>query len=165
MPDLISSQNAYFYPMKFLVYILILTLFWSCKQSNFKKVDAKDIAQKELKTINFEEVDRFPLFKTCDETATREVQQSCFERNLHQWLKPYLDTLDLDISENDTLNLHLKISKTGVIQLESLSSKIDVNKTFQHIFDQAPQIYPAQKRGIPVGVKLELPVILSVKSN
>ncbi|QTY26053.1 hypothetical protein [Flavobacterium sp. CS20] len=148
--------------MKFLVYILILTLFWSCKQSNFKKVDAEDIAQKELKTINFKEVDRFPLFKTCDETASREVQQSCFEQHLHLWLKPYLDALDVELLENDTLHLFLKINKTGKIQLDLLNSKMDLNKTFQRIFEKAPQIYPAQKRGIPVNVKFELPIILKV---
>jgi len=151
--------------MKFLVYTIVVVLFWSCKQDNFKKVQAKDIAQKELRNINFKEIDRFPLFKTCDETAFRDVQQSCFEQNLHQWIKPYLDTLNLNLSESDTLKIYLKIDKTGKIQLDSLQSKLDLSKTFQRIFKKAPQIYPAQKRGVPVSVNLELPVILNVNSN
>lgn len=148
--------------MKFLVYILVFTLLWSCKQNNFKKIDANDIAEKELKTINFKDVDRFPLFKTCDETASRKVQQACFEQHLHQWIKPYLDTLEVEIVESDTLNLFIKINKTGKIHLDSLQGKVGLTKTFQRIFENAPQIYPAQKRGIPVNVKLELPIILKV---
>lgn len=165
MPDLFSSENAYFYNMKFLVYIFMLVTFLSCKQDNFKKVDANDIAEKELKTINFKDVDRFPLFKTCDEMASREVHQSCFEQKLHQWLKPYLDTLSVGLAKKDTIHIFLNINENGKIQLDSLSSKSDANNTFKSIFNNAPQVYPAQKRGIPVSVKLELPIILNVKPN
>lgn len=165
MPDLFSSENAYFYNMKLLAFILVLVAFWSCKQDNFKKVDAKDLAKEELKTINFKQVDRFPLFKTCDETASRSIQKNCFEQHLHQLLKPYIDTLVVDLPESDTLNLYLNINNKGKIKLDSISSKMNLTKTFQSIFENTPRIYPAQKRGIPVSVNLELPIILKVNTN
>ena len=165
MPNLISTENAYFYIMKLLVYFFVLAIFWSCKQDNFNKVDANDIANKQLQTIDFKQIDRFPLFKTCDETASRRIQQNCFEQHLHQWLKPYIDTIEVEIAQTDTLLLFLKIDKTGKIKLDSLYSKMDLSNEFQRIFNKSPQIYPAQKRGVPVSVNLELPVILSLKSK
>ncbi len=149
--------------MKFWVYIFILSICISCKKDNYRKVNADTIANNELKNINLKEVDRFPLFQACDETASRETQHKCFEQQLHQWFKPYLDTIKIDLTENDTVNLFLKVDKNGQILLDSLDSKVGINKTIRNIFKKAPKIYPAQKRGIPVSINLELPVILNVR--
>ena len=151
--------------MKYLVCLLLMMACWSCKKENFQKVDADEIAKKELQHINFSEVDQFPLFKTCDETANRQKQQHCFEQELHIWLKPHLDSIPYKNTTGDTIQLNLSVDAKGKINLDSLASKEELTETFQNIFKQSPQIYPAQKRGIPVKVSFQMPVILKIKSN
>lgn len=135
----------------------------SCRKEDFRKFDAEDIAKKELQSINFSEVDQYPLFKICDETATRQMQQNCFEKELHNWLKPHLDSIYYDAIKDDSIYLNLSILSNGKINLDSTTSKNNSNQIFQDIFKKAPVIYPAQKRGIPVKVSFQLPVILQVE--
>lgn len=144
-------------------------IIWSCRQENFQKVNAEEIAKKELQNINFSEVDQYPLFKTCDETATRQAQQICFEQELHNWLKPHLDIISYQNSQNETINLNISIDVKGKIKLDSLTSKSksksELEEIFRNIFNKSPQIYPAQKRGVPIKVSFQLPVILKVNQT
>lgn len=149
--------------MKYLICIFILVICISCSKENLKKIDAKDITEKELKSINFGEVDQFPLFKNCDETASRQTQMVCFEQELHKWLRPYLDSIPYQVLERDSINLNLSILPNGKINLDSVSSNVELSDVFYDIFDQSPHIYPAQKRGIPVKVSLQLPIVLDTK--
>lgn len=161
----ISLDFVYFYIMKYLIYIFILLICGSCRQDNFQKINAEEIVDKELKSINFSEVDQFPLFKTCDETASRQAQKACFEQELHKWLKPHLDSIPYQNIKKDSINLHLSIHANGKISLDSLSSKSELVEIFHDIFNHSPKIYPAQKRGVPVKVSFQLPVILKVESD
>ena len=149
--------------MKYFVCLLIVIFCWSCKDENLQKIDAEEIAKKELQRINFSEVDRYPLFKSCDETASRQTQQNCFEKELHRWLKPHLDSITYEGLKNDSLYLNLSILSNGKINLDSISSKTKLAKVFQDIFNQSPVVFPAQKRGIPVKVSFRLPVVLQVE--
>lgn len=151
--------------MNRLLFICICILCSACQTDNYKKVDAESIAEKELKTINFKEVDQFPLFKSCDETVTRLSQQKCFEKNLHKWLKPHVDSLDYDTKLGDTLKLFLSVTKKGELQCDSLHTKLSVHQQFEDIFANAPKIFPAQKRGVPVKVSFQLPLILNVNQT
>jgi len=151
--------------MKKLVCLFLIVICWSCKQENLKKISADDIAHKELQQIDFSEVDQFPLFKTCDETANRLAQQTCFEQKLHSWLKPHLNNIPYKSKEVDTIKLSISVDTTGKIKLDSLTSNLELTQTFQAIFEKSPQIYPAQKRGIPVKVSFQLPVIIKVNQT
>ena len=135
-------------------------LLWSCRQENFQKIDAKEIAKKELENINYNEVDQFPLFQTCDETASRSAQKACFEKQLHSFFKPYLDTLEFSDADVDTINLSLSVNIDGELKLDSLSSRPSLIEDFKEIIKQSPKIYPAQKRGIPTKISFQLPIIL-----
>lgn len=159
---LLSKEIVYFYTMKWMISIVFLILLFSCKNENFQKVDAKSIAEKEFETLNLKEVDQFPLFKTCDETENRQQQKACFEKEIHQWLKPHVDSLNYNTFEADTLQLYLSIKTNGALVLDSLKSELPVSKQFDSIFKQAPKFYPAQKRGVPVKVSFQLPLILKV---
>jgi hypothetical protein len=147
------------------VIIGICVFLLGCKKEDFKKIDAETLAKKEFKNLNLKQVDQFPLFKTCDETGTRQQQKSCFEKQIHRWLKPHVDSLNYDTSEADTLHLYLSIDTKGLLILDSLKTELKVSKQFDRIFKHPPKIYPAQKRGVPVKVAFQLPVILNIKSN
>mgnify|MGYP005847107219 CR=1 FL=1 len=147
--------------MKCLACIFILIFFWSCRQENFKKTEANEIAKKELENIKYNEVDQFPLFQSCDETVSRLAQKTCFEKQLHLFFKSYLDTLHYNNADDDTINLSLSINTDGKLKLDSISSKPSLTKTFKEIVEQSPKIYPAQKRGIPTKISFQLPIILT----
>jgi hypothetical protein len=145
-----------------IIFVLCLSLF-SCKQEKFQKVDANYIAEKEFENLNLKEVDQFPLFKTCDETENREQQKACFEKEIHQWLKPQVDSLEYNTTTADTLQLYLSILKDGTLVLDSLNTPLKVKTQMDSIFKTSPPFYPAQKRGVPVKVSFQLPLILKVK--
>lgn len=134
-----------------------------CKNEKFQKIDAETIAEKEFKSLNLKEVDQFPLFKTCDETENRQQQKACFEKEIHQWLKPQVDSLEYNTSETDSLQLYLSIETDGSLVLDSLETKLKISNQLDSIFKQSPKLYPAQKRGVPVKVSFQLPLILKVK--
>ena len=148
--------------MKFLVFVFFSVLFISCNQDKFKKIDAESIAEKELLSINFDEVDRFPLFKACDETASKVQQKECFQKNLHKWLKPHIDSLVYETEKADTIQLFVSVNANGKLNCDSLNSKLAIKDQMKTIFTNSPEIYPAQKRGIPVKVSFQLPLILKV---
>jgi len=133
-----------------------------CKQEKFQKIDASTIAEKEFRSLNLKEVDQFPLFKTCDETENRQHQKACFEKEIHRWLKPHADSLTYNTTEPDTLQLYLSIATDGTLILDSLKTELTVKQQLDSIFQNSPKFYPAQKRGVPVKVSFQLPLILKV---
>jgi hypothetical protein len=148
--------------MKWMISIIFLILLNSCKQEKFQKVNAETIAEKEFKSLNLKEVDQFPLFKNCDETENRQQQKDCFEKEIHQWLKPHLDSLKYNTKKADTLQLYLSITKNGKLELDSLKTELKVTEQLDSIFKNSPKFYPAQKRGVPVKVSFQLPLMLKV---
>lgn len=148
--------------MKGLIVIGICFFCMGCKQVKFQKVDAESIAEKEINSLNLKEIDQFPLFVTCDETAKPEEQKLCFEKEIHQWLKPHADSLYYNTEIADTIQLYLSIQTDGTLTLDSLQTELKVKKQLDSIFKNAPQLYPAQKRGVPVKVAFQLPLILEV---
>lgn len=145
-----------------MISIVLLVFVFSCKKEQFQKINAESIAEKEFQSLNLKEVDQFPLFKTCDETDNRQAQKICFEKEIHQWLKPHLDNLNYNTYEPDTLQLYLSVKTNGVLLLDSLKSELPIYKQFDSIFKKAPKFYPAQKRGVPVRVSFRLPLVLKV---
>jgi hypothetical protein len=148
--------------MKALLLTALCIFCLGCKQEKFQKIDAETIAEKEFQSINLKEVDQFPLFKTCDETAQAFEQKKCFEKEIHGWLKPHIDSLDYNTEKADTLQLYLSINTNGTLMLDSLQSRLDIQKQFDSIIKKAPKFYPAQKRGVPVKVAFQLPLIIEV---
>lgn len=151
--------------MKYLLLTSICLLFFGCKKEDFRKIDAQSIAEKEIKSINLKEVDQFPLFKACDETANVTEQRICFEKEIHHWLKPHVDKLRYNTEKADTLQLFLSIDREGTLKLDSLISELKIKEQFDSIFMNSPKFYPAQKRGVPVKVSFQLPLILKINQT
>tara|TARA_R110000868_G_scaffold209983_2_gene459935 strand:+ start:2226 stop:3338 length:1113 start_codon:yes stop_codon:yes gene_type:complete len=47
-----------------------------------KDVKKQKLVEREMQSINFNDVDQFPLFENCDETNTKEENMQCFEETL-----------------------------------------------------------------------------------
>ena len=144
-------------------------LFISCNWLISKKEVKEELIQKELETINWNDVDKYPLFENCDETLSREQQKQCFENGFNQHFLNSLQLQPLVVHENlnDTIKVQLLIGKDGEVSILQIkkSKKIaqqipEIDTLIAHSVETLPKVYPALKRNIPVNMKIQLPIIL-----
>ena len=154
-----------------LFFFLILT---SCNFFEAKKISSEEILNEELKTFTWNEVDEYPIFDTCDSTASIQERKACFQNTLIENMSNRLFANEIDVTQpiNDTILVHFEISDKGIIEITN--AEIDSlllyeipeieNLVFQSI-KSLPKIYPAIKRGQPVTTVFKLPLIITVNEN
>lgn len=158
--------------MKHLYVFILVFMLTSCEYFNVKKTSSEAILNEELQTFNWNDVDAYPTFSSCDSMLTKQEKKQCFEIHLTTQIFSFLESEGIVVTQdiNDTIVLSFEVSETGVLSLSS--SKIDT-LTFQEIpniktllnksIDSLPKIFPAIKRGQQVKIAFELPVIINVK--
>ncbi len=57
-------------------------LFTSCDWFTSNEEKTQELVNEEMRNINFNEVDRYPLFDNCDEMLGKEEQLDCFQNTL-----------------------------------------------------------------------------------
>ena len=152
----------------------LLLLATSCNYFETTKVDSEALYKQEIETISWDEVDQYPLFTACDETANKQAQRLCFQQELSKAILDNLATKNMQVSAPifETITLELDISNTGEIKIASMevdsitSQRLpDIALWLQEGIDSTPAIGPALKRGIPVQTSMTLPVILRSKND
>ncbi|MEP2936138.1 MAG: hypothetical protein ABJM06_12980 [Gilvibacter sp.] len=153
---------------------LLLMAMSSCQYFETTKVDSEDLYKQEIETISWDEVDQYPLFLACDESATKAQQRICFQQQLSKAILENLASKQLQVYKPmlDTIHLDLNISDTGEIKITSMqvdsivSARLpEIAQWLQEGIDNAPRIGPALKRGIPVNTSMTLPIILRSKED
>ncbi|WP_309640953.1 hypothetical protein [Flavobacterium sp.] len=150
--------------------LLLLLSFVSCQYVNRQIPDQDALLQKELKSINWNQVDELPNFTNCDSVVDKTQKKQCFFDYLTQLIQQKLntDTLSVLYPQLDTINVKVTVLPNATFEFEpqfkdTLSydtTKIDsIIKTRLIDF---PKVNPAIKRGIPVKTQFILPVILNV---
>lgn len=131
----------------------------------------EQLVKEEMESINWNDVDRYPLFDGCDETKDKEIQKQCFETT---FIGHLLDTLQkqkmvVHKALHDTVNVQLLIDQQGVLSILSIEKSELVQKQIPQLdsiiaqsLTTLPTLYPALKRDIPVATKLNLPIVLKV---
>lgn len=128
--------------------------------------------EEELKTINWNEVDTYPLFPDCDESESKSNQQRCFETTLHNHLNELITKQELvsSVLIEDTLLIHLSISKNSEFIITKISGDSLTFDTFPELQNQLyesmtslPKIEPALKRGVPVNTMFVLPLVIKTE--
>jgi len=159
--------------MKSCVFLLFfVVLSGSCDSVLNQKKTSQEFLEEELKTINWTEVDTYPLFPECDESEPKINQQRCFETTLHNYLKgfiinqEYVSSIEID----DTLLIHLSISKDSDIFITEISGDSLTFDSFpelqNHLYESIsalPKMAPALKRGIPVNTAFVLPLVIKTE--
>ena len=88
--------------------------------------------EKELQAINWNDVDQFPLFKDCDETASKSSQKECFENTLllhfSMTLGEFEFILDKDVKE--AVYVDFLVDKEGKISVLNIDKNKDIYCTF-----------------------------------
>lgn len=151
---------------------LVVILFNSCQYIDKQVPSEKELLQKELKSINWKEVDEFPSVAGCEKIENKAMRQQCFFEYLTLLIQQKLstDTLSILYPELDTIEVKVTVFPNSRIMFEPLFPKdsvaydtIKIDSILKARLIGFPKINPALKRGIPVKTQFILPVILKVE--
>ena len=97
-------------------YVLLLTIFilaTSCQFFETEKISSETFYDEEIKTIDWKEVDQYPVFKACESLSEKKEQKICFEKTLSMFLfEAVSNNKDVSIhSLHDTIHIQFSISE------------------------------------------------------
>ena len=159
---------------KIIPILLLLTLsLYSCKYFNSQVPNQDELLEKELKAINWNQVDELPSFSNCDSVVDKTQKKQCFFDFLTQLIQQKLsiDTLTVLYPKLDTINVKVTVLADASLQFEpQITDTLSYNTTKIDSILKArlvdfPKVNPAIKRGIPVKTQFVLPVILNVENK
>ena len=151
-----------------ILFLLTLSL-GSCQY--FSQVPNQDeLLKKELKAINWNQVDDLPTFSSCDSVVDKTQKKQCFFEYLTQLIQQKLsvDTLSVLYPQLDTINVKVTVLADASMVFEpQITDTLSNNTTKIDSILKArlvdfPTVKPAIKRGIPVKTQFVLPVILNI---
>ncbi|MFD0990180.1 hypothetical protein ACFQ1R_08735 [Mariniflexile jejuense] len=152
------------------IYVLIVALtLTSCEYFNVKKTSPEAILNEELKTFNWNDVDVYPSFSSCDSIESKPQKTVCFTDVLTAHILKHLQSETIVVTHDvtDTINLKFQVSETGVLSLLNIEVDSTIIKEIPNIetlihssLDSLPKVFPAIKRGQQVKTEFELPVII-----
>jgi hypothetical protein len=152
--------------------LLSLLILSSCQYFD-RQVPSKEVLlEKELKTINWNEVDEFPSIADCEKIQDKALQRSCFFEFLTQQIQLRLgvDTLSVLYPQLDTIEVRVTVFPDSTLKFEPQFPRdtvaydtIKIDSILHARLVDFPKVSPAIKRGIPVKSQFILPVILKIE--
>jgi len=152
--------------------LFFFIIFFSCEFQIQKKISSDKYIKEELKTIDWSSVDKLPLLENC--LNPNLDNQKCFVSYFSSQLKKNLADYDFVLNRTlvDTIFFNLKIDKIGNVSYEKIETNEDLNK-YQNAIEMAlnitienlPKVYPAIKRGQPVDVEFNFPLLISTENQ
>ena len=147
---------------------LVLLFISSCQYLDKKVPNKEELLQKELKAINWNQVDEYPSFAQCDSLADPKANQVCFFDFLTQLIQARLgaDTLSMIYPDSDSIPLKVTVMPNATFTFEPQISdtvvynKVLIDSVFKARLVGFPKVNPAIKRGLPVKTQFVLPVVL-----
>ena len=132
----------------------------------------KELLQKELKAINWKEVDEYPSVVDCEKIENKTQRQQCFFEVLTHLIQDKLstDTLSVLYPKLDTIEVKVTIFPNATMQFEPQFpedsvdyDRIKIDSILKARLVDFPKVNPAIKHGIPVKTQFILPVIIKVE--
>ena len=157
--------------MKHLVVVLLFYSFFSCNYYEKKKLDSDAILIEELKTFNWNEVDRYPNFENCTDSIDFQSSKNCFEHTITTHIFDYFFTQNIVVTQtvSDTIRINLLVSKTGEVQISKIEAQNltrqqipELDSVLRQSLKGLPKLYPAIKRSQQVQTAFQLPIIIKV---
>ena len=156
--------------------LIIISFFLlnSC-QFDFKidrKISVDEFINEELKSFNWNEVDQYPVFENCLGINSISEKNNCFVETITESFKENLTNNSLILNRTlvDTVNMILKVDKSAEISIESINIssqnikyKEVISRSFNKTISNLPKLYPAIKRGQQVDVIFKIPIIISTE--
>ncbi len=147
-------------------------LFQSCQYFDKQVPDEKQLLEKELKEINWSEVDEYPSFTDCEKLAETTERKQCFFERLTTEIQDKLavDTLSALFPQLDTIEVKVTVFPNASMKFEPQFPKdsvaydtIKIDSILHARLIDFPKVNPAIKRGIPVKTQFVLPVIIKAE--
>ncbi|MEG0848775.1 hypothetical protein ACHRVK_03510 [Flavobacterium plurextorum] len=160
--------------MKHFFLLIVILFFNSCQYFEKQVPSEKELLQKELKSINWKEVDEYPTVADCEKISDKKQRQKCFFDVMSTLIQEKLnvDSLSIMYPELDTIEVKVTIFPNAVMKFEPQFPKdsvaydtIKIDSILHARLVNFPKINPAIKRGIPVKTQFILPVILKAKDE
>jgi hypothetical protein len=148
---------------------LVILLFTSCRYFEKQLPSEKELLKRELKSINWNEVDEFPSLDDCDKIDNKAQRQQCFFEILTQLIQEKLgvDTLSVLCPDLDTIDVKVTVFPNSTLLFEpqfpkdsSTLDTVKIDSILKARLVDFPKVNPAIKRGIPVKTQFILPIIL-----
>ncbi|RED25257.1 hypothetical protein BD847_2005 [Flavobacterium cutihirudinis] len=160
--------------MKQFSVFLVFLFFNSCQYFEKQVPSEKELLQKELKSINWKEVDEYPTVAECETIADEKQRQKCFFDVMAKLIQEKLDidTLSILYPELDTIEVKVTVFPNSKMVFEPQFPKdsvaydtIKIDSILHARLVDFPKVNPAIKRGIPVKTQFILPVIIKEKEQ
>lgn len=146
--------------------LIVLMSFQSCQYFNTKNSKEK-LLQKELQSINWKQVDEFPMIDDCEKLHDDAQQKQCFFEMLSADLKKRIkDSYNGSLVLKDTVFIKVTVQANSKVLFKTQNSVKNINVDNQKIDSilqkdtiDFPRIKPALKRGIVVKSEFVLPIV------
>jgi hypothetical protein len=152
---------------------VVLLFFCSCQYFEKQIPSEKELLNKKLKEINWDEVDEYPSIIECDSLTNTDLRKQCFFQTLTTSIQQKLtsDTaLKMLYPTHDSITLKITVLPNSKIQFKPQFQKdsiafdrLKIDSLLNSRLIDLPKINPAIKRGIPVKTQFFLPINLKVK--
>ncbi len=160
--------------MKHFFLFIVFIFFNSCQYFEKKVPSEKELLQKELKSINWKEVDEYPTVADCETITDKKERQKCFFDVMSQLIQEKLnvDSLSIMYPDLDTIQVKVTIFPNSKMKFEPEFQKdsvaydtIRIDSILHARLVDFPKVNPAIKRGLPVKTQFILPVIIKAKNE
>ena len=157
--------------MRYLICFFISIILFSCDTIVKKKVSSNEILQEELETFNWNDVDIYPSFSSCDAALSKEDKKVCFQNTISSFIFNSISKESITVKQSihDTVIINFEVSKDGYLTISDIYSNDIVREEMPKLdsliyktLDSLPTIFPATKRGQQVNTAFKLPVIIKV---
>ena len=155
--------------MKKAIALFLVSLCFSCQYFEKKVPNENELLEKQMKEINWNEVDEYPSVVDCDKLTDKEQQKQCFFDFLTTTIQEKLavDTLSNLFPQLDTIEVKVIVLPNALLQFEPQFPKdsvaydtIKIDSILHARLVNFPKVNPAIKQGIPVKTQFVLPVII-----
>ena len=144
-------------------------LLQSCQYFEKKVPNEKELLDKQMKEINWNEVDEYPSVADCEKLSDATQRKQCFFEFLTATIQQKLsvDTLSTMFPKLDTIEVKVTVLPNSELEFEPQFPKdsvaydtIKIDSILRVRLVDFPKVNPAIKRGIPVKTQFVLPVII-----
>lgn len=155
--------------IRFITLFLICLSLQACQFFQVEKVSSETLFEEEIQTINWKDVDAYPLFSSCEESLDKERQKECFINTLNAAIYQKISNERFTTSQQlfDTVYINFKIDNIGKLSVLQIQIDSLVSREFPDFETQITEALnvleistPAYKRGIPVTTQFTLPIIV-----
>ncbi|MEC4004010.1 hypothetical protein OX283_005035 [Flavobacterium sp. SUN052] len=158
--------------MKRFSFLFLFFIIYSCQYFDKQVPSEKELLDKQIKEINWKEVDEYPSIADCEKLTDATQRKQCFFEFMAATIQQKLsvDTLKVLFPKLDTIEVKVTVNPDATMKFEPQFPKdtvaydtIKIDSILRIKLVDFPKVNPAIKRGIPVKTQFILPVIIKTE--